>query len=91
MLRPLVGTLALLAGFAGMFAGPVFAQTAAPFNLPAPWSRTGNDPPPPDATRKMTQWHIVGEKDTFTLVDDSAAVYADSIATIEKNFADNKV
>lgn len=93
MLRPFVGTLALAAGLTGVLGGIVFAQTPAQFTLGFPWQRNSTDAAPAsDSTRKQTQWHISGGgSDSFTMVDDSAASYADSLAAILKNFSDNHV
>ncbi len=92
MFRPILRTLALAASLTGALAGAASADDSAPFTLGFPWALNQDDPSPaPGATRKLSQWHISGQSDTFTLVDDSAASYADALALIEKNFTDNHV
>jgi hypothetical protein len=93
MVRPTLWTLALAAGLTGALGGAASADDATPFTLGFPWALNQDDPSPaPGATRKLSQWHISGGgADTFTLVDDSAASYADALALIEKNFTDNHV
>src|SRR5271154_6297504 len=91
MFRSYVGTLAFAAGLSGVLMSTAFAQTPAPFTLGFPWTKNAADPPAPDATRKQTQWHIAGASDSFTMVDDNTASYADAIAAIQKNFTDNHV
>jgi len=91
MFRSYLGTLAFAAGLSGVLMSTAFAQTTTPFTLGFPWTKVASDPPAPDATRKQTQWHIVGDPGTFTMVDDSTASYADALAAIQKNFTDNHV
>jgi hypothetical protein len=92
MFRSSVGTLAFAAGLSGVLMSTAFAQTPAAFTLGFPWTKNSSDAPAaPDSTRKQTQWHIAGASDTFTMVDDSTASYADALAAIQKNFSDNHV
>ena len=70
----------------------VAPASAAAVAFPGPdgWSRVAV-PPSPDATREFQQWHIAGDISTVTFIRDGSGVYADALATIMKNFADNNI
>ena len=60
---------------------------------PSGWSHTGQ--PAPDPTHKFDQWKFGGgggfPAQTVTFMSDSTGSYADSLALIRKNFADNHI
>ncbi|GAC1299442.1 MAG: hypothetical protein NVSMB19_03640 [Vulcanimicrobiaceae bacterium] len=77
---------------AALCAAVVAPAGAAGVTFPSPegWSHVAV-PPPTDPTRTFDQWHIAGDIATVTYIRDGTAAYADSLATILKNFADNNI
>jgi len=60
---------------------------------PPGWNHSG--PQSPDQTRTVEQWRLGGgggdTAQTVTFITDSASSYADTLALIKKNFADNHI
>lgn len=85
MFRTLVATAVLGASLAA-------TANASGVAFPAPdgWSHV-TVPTSTDTTRQFDQWHVAGDVSTVTFIRDSSAVYADALATILKNFADNNI
>jgi hypothetical protein len=71
------------------FAGPVSAATDVAFIGPSGWSHV--DTGQTDPNRKIDQWHIAGDVASVTYIKDSATAYADALALIKANFANNKI
>lgn len=74
---------------AATLAAPASAA-AVPFPGPDGWSRVAV-PTSADTSRDFEQWHIAGDISTVTFIRDGSGVYADALATILKNFADNNI
>ncbi len=60
------------------------------FPSPDGWSHVAV-PTSTDTSRTFDQWHIAGDVSTVTFIRDASGVYADALATIMKNFADNNI
>ena len=93
MLQHIRMTLTLAVGLLGGLGAAAAAADPATFTLGFPWTTVAQTDPPPASggTRKLSQWHVSGEADSFTMIEDASGSYADSLALIEKNFSDNHV
>lgn len=85
MFRAISSTVA----FAALLTAPL-AAASVPFPSPAGWSSVPVSPSK-DASRTFEQWHIAGDISTVTFLRDASGVYADALAAILKNFADNNI
>lgn len=66
------------------------ASAAVTFVGPDGWSHTGA--PSSDGTHKFDQWKLGGDPpQTVTVIQDSGTTYADSLAAVKKNFAENHI
>jgi hypothetical protein len=78
---------------AGTFGSAALAAAAGTFTGPTGWSHIGS--PAPDPARTFEQWRLAGPPDepaqTVTFIADTTVSYADALAMIKKNFADNNI
>lgn len=84
--RTLASLSLALACVAPALAGPNDIAYAGPSG----WSHV-DVPAPTDANHAFAQWHISGDISTVTYILDGTTSYADSLASIRKNFSDNKI
>jgi len=83
--------LTLLTAFAvSTVAAPTLAATDVAFIGPAGWSPVDSSTQT-DPNRKIDQWHIAGDVASVTFIKDSLTAYADALALIKTNFANNKI
>jgi hypothetical protein len=85
-LKMLVSLGALGAGLSAATA----ASAAVSFTGPAGWSHV--DQPNSDGVHKFDQWRLPGDPpQTVTVIQDSSMTFADALASVRKNFADNHI
>jgi hypothetical protein len=84
-------SLSLVLALAASTATAAAADVA--FVGPSGWSHMGQQSP--DQTRKFDQWKLGGggndPAQTVTFISDTTSSYADALALIKKNFADNHI
>jgi len=78
---------------AGTLGSVAFAAAEGAFTGPSGWSHVAA--PTPDPARKFEQWRLAGAPNdpaqTVTYIADTTTSYADALAMIKKNFADNNI
>ena len=84
----MIRSFAILAATAAV-ALPAAAFADAAFPPPSGWSHV--DVAATDPAHTIQQWHIAGDVSSLTYAKDTGTSYADALARIQKNFADNKI
>jgi hypothetical protein len=85
-LRSYLSVAAVAAGLAFATA----ASAAVTFVGPEGWSHSGQ--PSADGKTQFDQWKLGGDPpQTVTVIQDQNTSYADSLAAVKKNFADNHI
>ncbi|MGH7727220.1 MAG: hypothetical protein ACREM2_00290 [Vulcanimicrobiaceae bacterium] len=85
MLRITIAAL-LLVAFCGL--RPTLAQDVA-FAGPSGWSQAPAISAGPQHT--IAQWHLAGDVQSVTFIKDETTTYADALAAVERNFAQNHI